>query len=71
MRSGSWCGNDTIWRTVVDLNRILLWFDGDGKPRKVPRRYLTIVDGIIAGEEAYGTGPQTTGCSLEGQTLLL
>lgn len=54
VRSGNWYGNDTIWRTVVDLNRILLWFDGDGKPRSSPRRYLTIVDGIIAGE---GEGP--------------
>lgn len=54
VRSGNWYGNDTIWRTVVDLNRILLWFDGDGKPRKVPRRYLTIVNGIIAEE---GEGP--------------
>lgn len=54
VRSGNWFGNDTIWRTVVDLNRILLWYDADGAKRSAPRRYLSIVDGIVAGE---GDGP--------------
>jgi uncharacterized protein (DUF362 family) len=52
---GSWQGNDTIWRTVLDLNRILFYADRDGVMRDVPqRRYLALVDGIIAGE---GEGP--------------
>jgi uncharacterized protein (DUF362 family) len=52
---GSWEGNDTIWRTVLDLNRILFYADRDGKLQDRPqRRYLAIVDGIIAGE---GEGP--------------
>ena len=52
---GSWEGNDTIWRTVLDLNRILFYADRDGLLHDSPqRRYLAIVDGIIAGE---GEGP--------------
>jgi uncharacterized protein (DUF362 family) len=54
VRSGNWYGNDTAWRMVLDLNRILFYFDGEGNLRKRPLRYLTIVDGIIAGE---GNGP--------------
>lgn len=46
--AGSWYGNNTIWRTTLDLNHILYF--GKEKPLKV----LNIVDGIIAGE---GQGP--------------
>jgi hypothetical protein len=52
---GSWEGNDTLWRTILDLNRALLFADRDGRLRDAPqRRYLAIVDGIVAGE---GEGP--------------
>jgi uncharacterized protein (DUF362 family) len=52
---GSWEGNDTIWRTVLDLNRVLFFADRRGRLQDKPvRRYLAIVDGIIAGE---GEGP--------------
>ena len=52
---GSWEGNQTLWRTILDLNRILLFADREGRVRDAPqRRYLTIVDGIAAGE---GEGP--------------
>jgi len=58
IRSGSWYGNDTLWRTIVDLNRILLYVNPDGTLRKggliQAKRYLAIVDGIVAGE---GDGP--------------
>lgn len=55
VRNGSWHGNDTIWRAVVDLNKILLYADGEGVMRDTPqRRYYAIVDGVVAGE---GTGP--------------
>lgn len=46
--AGSWSGNDTIWRTTLDLNHIM-YFDGVKK-----RNILNIVDGVIAGE---GNGP--------------
>jgi uncharacterized protein (DUF362 family) len=52
---GSWEGNDTLWRTILDLNRILFFADREGRLRGEPqRRYLAIVDGIVAGE---GEGP--------------
>jgi uncharacterized protein (DUF362 family) len=52
---GSWQGNDTIWRTVLDLNQVLFYADHEGRLQDTPqRRYLAIVDGIIAGE---GEGP--------------
>ena len=52
---GSWEGNDTIWRTVLDLNQVLFYADRAGRMTERPqRRYLAIVDGIIAGE---GEGP--------------
>lgn len=53
---GSWSGNDTLWRTILDLNRILTYYNyNDKQMMDVPqRKILTIVDGIIAGE---GDGP--------------
>jgi uncharacterized protein (DUF362 family) len=54
--SGGWHGNDTIWRTVDDLNRILFFYDPvTGEMQSQPkRRYFAVVDGIIAME---GNGP--------------
>ncbi|MBM3275745.1 MAG: DUF362 domain-containing protein [Candidatus Sericytochromatia bacterium] len=46
--AGSWSQNETIWRTTLDLNHILYFRDCS------PRRVLTVVDGIVAGE---GEGP--------------
>jgi uncharacterized protein (DUF362 family) len=46
--AGSWHGNETIWRTTLDLNH-LLYFGG-----RAPRYIISIVDGIMAGE---GEGP--------------
>lgn len=54
--SGSWYGNDSIWRMVYDLNMIILLAHADGgKLRAEPQRaVLSIMDGLIAGE---GNGP--------------
>jgi uncharacterized protein (DUF362 family) len=54
IRSGNWWGNDTVWRMCLDLNKILLWYDGSGARRSEPKPYLSLVDGIIAGQ---GDGP--------------
>ncbi len=52
---GSWYGNDTIWRTVMDLNRILKFARPDGTLSDLPcRRIFHIVDAIVAGA---GEGP--------------
>jgi uncharacterized protein (DUF362 family) len=58
IRSGNWWGNDTIWRTCLDLNKIVLYGNADGtlrtdKPEN-RKRHFSLVDGIIAGE---GRGP--------------
>lgn len=54
-REGGWHGNDTLWRCAVDINRILLYADKRGKMQSKPqRKYLCIVDAVIAGE---GEGP--------------
>jgi hypothetical protein len=55
IRSGNWYGNDTTWRMVIDLNRILLYADTDGVVHDRPvRRVFSVVDAIVAGE---GNGP--------------
>lgn len=45
---GSWSGNETLWRTILDLNHAVYFGPG------APKRIITVVDGIIAGE---GQGP--------------
>jgi uncharacterized protein (DUF362 family) len=53
--AGNWHGNDTIWRTIVDLNRILLYSDRSGRICQEPqRKCFAVVDGISGGE---GDGP--------------
>ena len=54
--SGSWYGNDTVWRMIYDLNRIIRYARAsDGLLDRVPQReYVAILDGIVAGE---GNGP--------------
>jgi len=52
---GSWYGNDTVWRMVLDLNRILLYGRADGTMADDPQRGLySLTDAIICGE---GEGP--------------
>src|SRR5947208_7341866 len=53
--AGSWYGNDTLWRTILDLNKIARYADKSGRIHETPqRRYFCIVDGIFSGE---GDGP--------------
>jgi hypothetical protein len=52
---GAWYGNDTVWRTCLDLNRILNYGSVDGRLMPIPQRtIINITDAIIAGE---GDGP--------------
>lgn len=52
---GSWSGNDTIWRCILDINKIIFYSNKNGMIIESPqRKYLCIVDGIISGE---GEGP--------------
>jgi len=58
IRSGNWYGNDTLWRTIIDLNKILLYGNPDGSFREPSqnkmKQYIAVVDGILAGQ---GNGP--------------
>ncbi|MBQ2622257.1 MAG: DUF362 domain-containing protein [Thermoguttaceae bacterium] len=48
---GSWYGNDTIWRTILDLNLILRYVDSDGNLQKTrQRKVFNVADMIISGE---------------------
>mgnify|MGYP005755208689 FL=1 len=51
-REGSWHGNDTIWRTIIDINRIIKYADKEGKLCDTPQRKIfAIADMIIVGEK--------------------
>ncbi|MFH1721495.1 MAG: DUF362 domain-containing protein [Candidatus Altiarchaeota archaeon] len=55
VRNGEWPGNDTVWRTIYDLNRIVSFADKKGKIKNSKQRNLmVIVDGVVGGE---GYGP--------------
>ena len=58
MRSGGWYGNDTLWRTILDLNKVMFYARKNGTLKKDSsddkKRYIGIVDGIYAGQ---GNGP--------------
>lgn len=50
-----WWGNDTVWRTLHDLNRAVVYADKEGVVREAPqRRQFVLIDGIVGGE---GDGP--------------
>ncbi|MFA5294495.1 MAG: DUF362 domain-containing protein [Methanoregulaceae archaeon] len=52
---GSWYGNDTIWRMVLDLNRIVLYGAYDGVMADTRQRTVySLTDAIMIGE---GLGP--------------
>ncbi len=49
---GSWYGNDTISRTILDLNKIVLYADKDGiMHEKAIRKTLIVADMIVSGEK--------------------
>jgi len=62
---GCWYGNDTLWRSIVDLNRILLYSDKSGVLAEDNRRgYFAVVDGIVAGEGEGPLVPKARPCGL-------
>lgn len=57
-RIGSWYGNDTIWRTAIDLNYILLHADKEGNiVNAIQRSIITIGDMIVCGQGEGPVGP--------------
>ena len=64
--NGAWYGNDTIWRTIIDINRIILSATKNGEiylHRKC-RKVFTIGDMIIVGENdgPLNSTPKRWGC---------
>jgi uncharacterized protein (DUF362 family) len=55
---GSWYGNDTVWRTALDLQRILRYGKTNGSLGTAPQRLVvSITDAIIGGEEEGPMSP--------------
>ena len=66
---GSWYGNDTISKTIVDLNRIAKYADKKGVIKSTPQRAMVIVaDMIVAGEKEgpVNPSPKETGIIVAG-----
>ena len=61
---GSWYGNDTLWRTCLDLQRILHYGRSDGTLAPEPqRKVITVTDAIIAGERDGPLAPEPVGAA--------
>jgi hypothetical protein len=72
VQAGAWYGNDTAWRMVLDLYRIVTFARADGTIADSPqRRHLMIVDGIVAGEGngPLAPSPRRAGCLLLSDDL--
>jgi uncharacterized protein (DUF362 family) len=54
-KHGDWWGNDTCWRSALDINKILLYGTVEGVlGESQARNYFSLIDGIMSGDE---TGP--------------
>ncbi len=57
--AGTWYGNDTVWRMVMDLNIIALYGKKDGSLADAPQRTIfTLCDAIIGGQNDGPLRPQ-------------
>lgn len=55
---GSWYGNQTVCKTIVDLNKVLLYADKDGVIKDTPQRKMFIIaDMIVSGEKEGPVAP--------------
>jgi uncharacterized protein (DUF362 family) len=62
---GGWYGNDTIPRTIIDLNMIISYANKHGiLEKEIQRKIFTIVDGIVAGENEGPTTPTPKHCGI-------
>ena len=77
IRSGNWYGNDTIWRMILDLNKIVLYSNPDGSMKGNDvinrKKYIGIVDAIICGEKngPKAPDPKKLGLILAGNNPLV
>jgi len=51
-RTGNWWGNDTCWRTCLDINKLLRYATVQGQVTTTPQRaFFSLIDGIVGGDE--------------------
>ncbi len=66
MSGGGWYGNDTLWRTVLDINRAFLYYDraakkiGDVPSKQI--KYIAILDGLVGGHKESPLSPTPIPC---------
>jgi uncharacterized protein (DUF362 family) len=66
-RTGNWWGNDTCWRTSLDINKLLFYGTVQGQISDTPQRaYFSVIDGITGGDE---DGPMSPTPRHEGVLL--
>ena len=73
-RIGGWYANDTVWRTVADLYRIILFADMSGRMQNEPqRRILTVGDMIVCGDKdgPIGPSPKKLGVIMASDSMVL
>jgi uncharacterized protein (DUF362 family) len=73
LHGGNWHGNDTAWRMTADLGRAVLFADADGRVHeRQQRRFFSILDGIVAGENEGPLAPDPRRCGVlvAGENLL-
>lgn len=71
--TGNWYKNDTIWRSILDINRAILYGDVSGKLNDIPQRKIfTLGDMIISGEKngPLAPSPKNTGAILCSDNLV-
>lgn len=62
---GNWHRNDTISRSIVDINKILLYANKSGVLRdNVQRKMFVLVDGVVAGQGEGPLLPQRADCGV-------
>jgi len=62
---GAWYGNDTIWRSTLDLNKIIFYVDKNGKFQKSrQRKMFVLIDAVVAGEGEGPLKPEPIKCNL-------
>ena len=64
-REGSWYGNDTIWRTIIDINKIIKYADKEGIIQDTEqRKVFNIGDMIVVGEKEGPMLPSPKYCGI-------
>ncbi|MBU4312188.1 MAG: DUF362 domain-containing protein [Candidatus Omnitrophica bacterium] len=71
--AGNWYGNDSAWRMVVDLLKIIYFADSSGNmSRTIQRKMFSIIDGVIGGENKgpLSPDPKSSGVLIGGENLI-